>query len=64
MEDFQEFEFLVFFVGVEVLQVIIGSCKVLYLKYFVGEGKVVEIVEVVKVMGVLVVFFDYVLSLV
>lgn len=43
---------------------IIGSCKVLYLKYFVGEGKVVEIVEVVKVMGVLVVFFDYVLSLV
>lgn len=64
MEDFQEFEFLVFFVGVEVLQVIIGSCKALYLKYFVGEGKAVEIVEAVKVMGVLVVFFDYVLSLV
>lgn len=41
---------------------IIGSRKASYLKYFVGEGKVVEIAEVVKATGVSVVFFDYVLS--
>ncbi|MBA2816482.1 ribosome rescue GTPase HflX [Candidatus Pantoea persica] len=48
MEDLQEFETLVSSAGVEVLQVITGSCKAPHPKYFVGEGKAVEIADAVK----------------
>lgn len=51
MEDLQEFESLVSSAGVEALQVITGSRKAPHPKYFVGEGKAVEIAEAVKATG-------------
>ncbi|HFO8076488.1 TPA: ribosome rescue GTPase HflX [Escherichia coli] len=62
MEDLQEFESLVSSAGVEALQVITGSRKAPHLKYFVGEGKAVEIAEAVKATGASVVLFDHALS--
>lgn len=62
MEDLQEFESLVSSAGVEALQVITGSRKAPHPKYFVGEGKAVEIAEAVKATGASVVLFDHALS--
>ncbi|EAS3566115.1 GTPase HflX [Salmonella enterica] len=62
MEDLQEFESLVSSAGVEAMQVITGSRKAPHLKYFVGEGKAVEIAEAVKATGAAVVLFDHALS--
>ncbi|EHY1281316.1 GTPase HflX [Salmonella enterica subsp. enterica serovar Infantis] len=62
MEDLQEFESLVSSAGVEAMQVITGSRKAPHQKYFVGEGKAVEIAEAVKATGAAVVLFDHALS--
>lgn len=62
MEDLQEFEALVSSAGVEALQVITGSRKAPHPKFFVGEGKAVEIAEAVKATGASVVLFDHALS--
>ncbi len=48
--------------GVEAMQVITGSRKAPHPKYFVGEGKAVEIAEAVKATGASVVLFDHALS--
>ncbi len=48
--------------SVEALQVITGSRKAPHPKYFVGEGKAVEIAEAVKATGASVVLFDHALS--
>ncbi|ARJ42302.1 GTPase HflX [Pantoea alhagi] len=61
-EDLQEFETLVSSSGVEALRVITGSRKAPHPKYFVGEGKAVEIAEAVKETGASVVLFDHALS--
>lgn len=62
MEDLAEFESLVSSAGVEALQVVTGSRKSPHPKYFVGEGKAVEIAEAVKATGASVVLFDHALS--
>lgn len=61
-EDLQEFETLVSSAGVEALRVVTGSRKAPHPKYFVGEGKAVEIAEAVKESGATVVLFDHALS--
>lgn len=62
MEDLREFETLASSAGVEAMQVITGSRKAPHPKYFVGEGKAVEIAEAVKATGASVVLFDHALS--
>jgi GTP-binding protein HflX len=62
MEDLQEFESLVSSAGVEAMQVITGSRKAPHPKYFVGEGKAVEIADAVKATGASVVLFDHALT--
>lgn len=62
MEDLGEFESLVSSAGVEAMQVITGSRKAPHPKYFVGEGKAIEIAEAVKATGAAVVIFDHALS--
>lgn len=62
MEDLQEFESLVASAGVDALQVVTGSRKAPHPKYFVGEGKAVEIADAVKVTGASVVLFDHALT--
>lgn len=62
-EDFSEFESLVSSAGVESLQVVTGSRKAPLPKYFVGEGKAEEIVDVVKASGVSVILFNHLLSI-
>lgn len=62
MEDLGEFETLASSAGVEAMQVITGSRKAPHPKYFVGEGKAVEIAEAVKATGASVVLFDHALS--
>ena len=62
MEDLQEFESLVSSAGVEAMQVITGSRKAPHPKFFVGEGKAIEIAEAVKATGAAVVIFDHALS--
>ena len=62
MEDLAEFESLVSSAGVEALQVVTGSRKAPHPKFFVGEGKAVEIAEAVKATGASVVLFDHALS--
>ena len=57
-----EFESLVSSAGVEAMQVITGSRKAPHPKYFVGEGKAVEIADAVKATGASVVLFDHALS--
>ncbi len=44
------------------MQVITGSRKAPHPKYFVGEGKAVEIADAVKATGASVVLFDHALS--
>jgi len=61
-EDLQEFETLVSSAGVEALRVVTGSRKAPHPKYFVGEGKAVEIADAVKESGASVVLFDHALS--
>lgn len=61
-EDLQEFESLASSAGVCALRVVIGSRKVPHPKYFVGEGKAIEIAEAVKSSGASVVLFDHSLS--
>ncbi len=58
----EEFETLASSAGVEAMQVITGSRKAPHPKYFVGEGKAVEIAEAVKATGASVVLFDHALS--
>ena len=62
MEDLIEFESLVSSAGVEALQVVTGTRKAPHPKYFVGEGKAIEIAEAVKATGASVVLFDHALS--
>ncbi len=62
LEDLQEFETLVSSAGVEALQVVTGSRKAPHPKYFVGEGKAVEIADAVKTSGASVVLFDHALT--
>ncbi|MEA1063335.1 ribosome rescue GTPase HflX [Erwinia sp. HR93] len=62
MEDLQEFESLVSSAGVEALQVVTGSRKAPHPKYFVGEGKAVEIADAVRAVGASVVLFDHALT--
>ncbi|MDF7679985.1 GTPase HflX [Enterobacteriaceae bacterium ESL0689] len=61
-EDLQEFTSLVSSAGVEAIQVITGSRKAPQPKYFVGEGKAVEIAEAVKATQASVVLFDHALT--
>ncbi|EQB0360676.1 ribosome rescue GTPase HflX [Yersinia enterocolitica] len=61
-EDLREFEALVSSAGVEALQIVTGSRKAPHPKFFVGEGKAVEIADAVKASGASVVLFDYALS--
>ncbi|MFP1461617.1 hypothetical protein ACLB1E_02010 [Escherichia coli] len=58
MEDLQELKYSIS-AGVEALQVITGSREAPHPKYFVGEGKAVEIAEAVKATGASVVLFDH-----
>ena len=62
MEDLMEFETLVSSAGVEALRVVTGSRKAPHPKYFVGEGKAVEIADAVKSSGASVVLFDHALT--
>ncbi|BAN97746.1 hypothetical protein E05_29800 [Plautia stali symbiont] len=62
LEDLQKFETLVSSAGVDALQVITGSRKAPHPKYFVGEGKAVEIADAVKASGTSAVLFDHALS--
>ncbi|MGB3255353.1 ribosome rescue GTPase HflX, partial [Buttiauxella gaviniae] len=61
-EDLEEFESLVSSAGVEALQVVTGSRKAPHPKYFVGEGKAIEIADAVKATGASVILFDHALS--
>lgn len=61
-EDLNEFESLVSSAGVTALQVVTGSRKSPHPKFFVGEGKAVEVAEAVKASGASVVLFDHALS--
>ncbi|CQH12053.1 ribosome rescue GTPase HflX [Yersinia frederiksenii] len=61
-EDLREFEALVSSAGVEALQIVTGSRKAPHPKFFVGEGKAVEIADAVKASGATVVLFDHALS--
>ncbi|EPA3145577.1 ribosome rescue GTPase HflX [Yersinia enterocolitica] len=61
-EDLREFEVLVSSAGVEALQIVTGSRKAPHPKFFVGEGKAVEIADAVKASGASVVLFDHALS--
>ncbi len=61
-DDLNEFESLVSSAGVEALRVITGSRKSPHPKYFVGEGKAVEIAEAVQASGASVVLFDHALT--
>ncbi|WP_145585947.1 ribosome rescue GTPase HflX [Yersinia rochesterensis] len=61
-EDLREFEALVSSAGVKALQIVTGSRKAPHPKFFVGEGKAVEIADAVKASGASVVLFDHALS--
>lgn len=61
-EDLQEFESLVSSAGVKTLQVVTGTRKAPHPKFFVGEGKAIEIADAVKATGASVVLFDHALS--
>lgn len=62
VEDLQEFESLVSSAGVEALQIVTGTRKTPHPKYFVGEGKALEIADAVKATGASVVLFDHALT--
>lgn len=61
-EDLSEFEMLVSSAGVTNLQTIIGSRQSPHPKYFVGEGKALEIADAVKEHGAELVIFNHALS--
>lgn len=61
-DDLAEFEMLASSAGVDAFRVVTGSCKTPHAKYFVGEGKVAEIAEAVKISGASVVLFNHALS--
>ncbi|CAK9886166.1 MAG: GTPase HflX [Candidatus Erwinia impunctatus] len=61
-EDMQEFETLVSSAGVEALSVVTGTRKAPHPKYFVGEGKALEIAAAVKEQAASVVLFDHALT--
>ncbi len=62
MEDLGSLNLWSLSAGVEAMQVITGSRKAPHPKYFVGEGKAVEIADAVKATGASVVLFDHALS--
>lgn len=61
-EDLSEFEMLTSSAGVTKLQTIIGSRQSPHPKYFVGEGKALEIAEAVKETNAKTVIFNHALS--
>lgn len=61
-EDLSEFELLVSSAGVTKLQTVIGSRQSPHPKYFVGEGKALEIADAVKMNGADIVIFNHALS--
>ena len=48
IEDLKEFEVLVSSAQIEILDIVTTSRKVASAKYFIGEGKALEIAELVK----------------
>ncbi|PKF50124.1 ribosome rescue GTPase HflX [Enterovibrio nigricans] len=61
-EDLSEFEMLVSSAGVTKLQTITGSRQSPHSKYFVGEGKALEIADAVRMNGAEIVIFNHSLS--
>ncbi|KXF80210.1 ribosome rescue GTPase HflX [Enterovibrio coralii] len=61
-EDLSEFEMLVSSAGVTKLQTITGSRQAPHSKYFVGEGKALEIADAVRMTGAEIVIFNHALS--
>ncbi|WP_325891025.1 ribosome rescue GTPase HflX [Grimontia sp. NTOU-MAR1] len=61
-EDLSEFEMLVSSAGVSRLQTITGSRQSPHSKYFVGEGKALEIADAVRWTGADIVIFNHALS--
>ncbi|NGN98993.1 GTPase HflX [Grimontia sp. S25] len=61
-EDLSEFEMLVSSAGVSRLQTITGSRQSPHSKYFVGEGKALEIADAVRLTGADIVIFNHALS--
>ncbi|MDD1781520.1 GTPase HflX [Enterovibrio sp. ZSDZ35] len=61
-EDLSEFEMLVSSAGVTKLQTITGSRQSPHSKYFVGEGKALEIADAVRMSGAEIVIFNHSLS--
>lgn len=61
-EDLAEFESLVISAGVTPLQIITASRKTPSAKYFIGEGKALEIAEAVKQTGASVILFNHSLT--
>ncbi|MEZ8141513.1 GTPase HflX [Enterovibrio norvegicus FF-33] len=61
-EDLSELELLVSSAGVTRLQTITGSRQSPHSKYFVGEGKALEIADAVRMTGAEIVIFNHALS--
>lgn len=61
-EDLSEFELLASSAGVTKLHIVIGSRQSPHPKYFVGEGKALEIAEAIKMNGADIVIFNHALS--
>ncbi len=61
-EDLSEFEMLVSSAGVTKLQTLTGSRQAPHSKYFVGEGKALEIADAVTQTGAEIVIFNHALS--
>ncbi|AWK82926.1 TPA: ribosome rescue GTPase HflX [Photobacterium damselae] len=61
-EDLREFEMLVSSAGVNSLRVVTGSRKTPHPKYYVGEGKALEIADAVRAVDADIVIFNHALS--
>ncbi|HIF9252234.1 TPA: ribosome rescue GTPase HflX [Photobacterium damselae] len=61
-EDLREFEMLVSSAGVNSLRVVTGSRKTPHPKYYVGEGKALEIADTVRAVDADIVIFNHALS--
>ncbi|HIF9078555.1 TPA: ribosome rescue GTPase HflX [Photobacterium damselae] len=61
-EDLREFEMLVSSAGVNSLRVVTGSRKTPHPKYYVGEGKALEIADAVRTVDADIVIFNHALS--
>ncbi|ARR48258.1 GTPase HflX [Photobacterium damselae subsp. damselae] len=61
-EDLREFEMLVSSAGVNSLHVVTGSRKTPHPKYYVGEGKALEIADAVRAVDADIVIFNHALS--